>query len=280
MNWQQALGTYCQDNLTLSSSTLSMISSDVRDFFNFCPENLYAVNNQDFVEWRIFLEGKYKYNSVRRKLKSLAWFFDYLFEEGYIFDNPAIGITIPREAMSVRETISKDEYQQLMIASQNNLSNQVMISILYTGGLRLNELIKLKTNGIDWRRGVLLVYDDKIEKQRLVPITYDCLIRLKEYLQSIKNDSPFIFPSPAKKDCPISKTTVQMVLEGYKVKLVIKKQLSPQVFRYTYASNLHAAGFNIDEIAQLMGHVKISDTRRYIQCFEGSRDENFKKYFR
>jgi integrase/recombinase XerD len=280
MDWQQALETFCQDSLTLSSSTLINIRIDIRDFFNFCPKELGAVNPQDFVEWRNFLKGKYKYSYVQRKLEWLALFFEYLCEEGFMVNNPAVGIRIPQEDMSARETITKDEYQQLMSASQHDLSDQIMIAILYTGGLRLNELVKLKTNGIDWRRGVLLVYDDKIEKQRLAPITYDCLTRLKMYLQNRESDSIYIFPSSVKKGYPITTTTVNKVLYGYKDKLGIEKQLSPLIFRYTYASNLHAAGFDISEIAQFMGHVKISVTRRYIQCFESSRDENYKKYYR
>jgi len=268
MIWQQAIAAFQLDSINLSQSTIDKIYTDVRDFFVFCPKDVNDLVKEDVVDWHQFLVGKYKPNYVWRKLKNLKQFFGYLCYEEIRFDNPAIGEKIPWGDIISRKVITKNDYHLLMETSKPNLMHQAIISILYTGGLRPNELVKLNQRDIDWDKAVLSIYDDKKNKERKVAITYDCLTRIKWYLESRKSYSSLLFPSPFKEGYPIDPKSLWLLLNRYKNKLGISKQLSPIVFRYTYASNLHAAGFKTDEIAKLMGHDNLNTTRRYIQYFE------------
>ncbi len=278
MFWNEALEAFCLDSINLSSSTQERYKMDIRDFFGFCPKEVDKVSSNDVIEWHHYLKNKYKKGSVSLKMSRLRVFFKYLCEEHIRDDNPVSGIRIQTPDMEARATLTKDDYKVLMKATAPNIKRQVILSILYTGGLRPNELVKLKLDAIDWPRGVLLVSDDKKKKERLVPITYDCLTRLKRYLDTRDNDSQYVFPSSIKKGEPITISPVQRFIYNLKYKLEFNKPLSPQVFRYTYASNLWAAGFNLYEIGLFMGHDSIDMTKKYIECFDQSLEQNYRKY--
>lgn len=278
MDWMQALEAFCSDNIQLKHKTIINYKAGIRSFFEFCPKQIDQIKSTDVIAWFSYLKTRYTRNTVSGMIMSLRFFFNYLIEEDVVSVNPAAKIRIRfPDDMQANSPINKDEYKQLIDASKHNMQHQVMMAILYTGGLRRNELVKLKINDIDWNRGVLRVNDYKELKQREVIVTYDCLTRLRAYLQSRKNDSELIFPSSHKGGKPLTGQAINCQINIYKNKLGFK-QLSPRLFRYTYASNLWVAGFSLGEIAQLMGHESINVTQRYITCFEGHLKQIHTKY--
>lgn len=280
MDWTEALELFCRDSIKLSPNTLMNYKWHIRDFFLFCPKNPDQINDTDVVEWYNDLKSRYKLSYVDQKLLHLRIFYNYLNEENIVFANPANGMRMHIDhELRMKEPISKEEYKLLINATKHNIKHQVILAILYTGGLRLNELVKLKISDIEWDRAILLVNDDKKLKQREVLVTYDCLIRLRTYLETRNDDSVYIFPSPMKTGQPLSRIAVQKFINSYMKCLGFTKQLSPQVFRFTYASNLWAAGFDIDEIAKLMGHECIGITKKYIACFDTHLQQIHQTYY-
>lgn len=278
MDWQQGLEAFNKDNSKLCDDSINKYYYSVRDFFRYCPKDVEDVTAEDVKKWRDYLISKYKTNYSSKNIERLRGFFNYLYEEEILDNNPAKDFKIPRGGVIAKEIITKKEYRLLIEATQNKLEDQVMFAILYSSGVRVNELVKLKVTDINWKIGKILVNDDKTAKQHYVPLTYECLTRVKIYLNSRQFESDFIFTHSYHKGNPIKQVAIQRRMRIYKKKLGFNKQLSPYIFRYTFASNLYDAGFDIYEIADMMGHDDISITRSYIKSFKNRRKHEHDKY--
>lgn len=136
-----------------------------------------------------------------------------------------------------------------------------MLSLAYSCGLRVGELISLLLPDIDSKRHVVFIRNSKGKKDRIVPLSPKVLNLLKEYYQRYKPEK-FLFEGD-KRGTSYSNRSMQLVIKRAAEKANIKKPVTMHWLRHSYATHLHESGTDIRFIQELLGHSSTKTTEIY-----------------
>ena len=131
---------------------------------------------------------------------------------------------------------------------------------LYSSGLRVSEIVKVKISDLDTNKLVVLVRQGKGRKDRLSIFAKSMKSLLLEYLCQRKADSKFLFPG---RKGHIHVKTVQKVLEQASKKAKLNKKVTPHMLRHSFATHLLEQGTDIRYIQSLLGHRNLKTTEIY-----------------
>lgn len=207
------------------------------------------------------------------KLRPVKRLFEYLTENNQLLINPTEGFKetcrINRKILPV---LTVDEMQNLL--QQPNLSfrmqirDRAIMEVLYSSGIRSNELLNLTVHDVDFKSKVLYVRKGKGSKQRVVPLGKTARRYLREYLEKIR---PRYSKKNPKERILFLKNTGQSIqahnlrnaIRGYRDKAKIKKPVSPHTFRRTCATHLVQQGADVRYVQKLLGHRSLNTTQYY-----------------
>jgi len=162
---------------------------------------------------------------------------------------------------------------QIDLSTAEGTRNYAIIETLYSCGLRVSELTNLRFSDLFFDEGFIRV-QGKGSKQRLVPISETAILKINNYLlhrsrQTVKRGyEDVLFLSS--RGSAISRVTVFYYIRQYAEAAGIKKEISPHVFRHSFATHLLERGANIRVIQEMLGHEKITTTEIYTHI-----DRNF-----
>lgn len=145
-----------------------------------------------------------------------------------------------------------------------NLKHWAIIATLYCTGLRCNELRLLKVGDIDSQRMVIHVRVAKGGIPRDIGLSPHLLERLRIYWRWQK-PRDWLFPSKMRPDQPMERKTIRLACNNAGRRAGIKKQVSPHVYRHSYATHMLEAGADLRTIQVLLGHADIQTTARYLR---------------
>ena len=162
--------------------------------------------------------------------------------------------------------LNRSELKALFAAPQL-LKHRIVLTLIYSAGLRSQEVINLKIADIDFERKTIHIRQSKYKKDRIVPLA-DCMaIGLKKYI-SLEN--PFVFLFNGKEpDGRYSVKGLSWVMREALKKTSITKDVSLHSLRHSYATHLLEEGVNIITLKALLGHAEIATTMIYLhvaQC--------------
>jgi site-specific recombinase XerD len=157
--------------------------------------------------------------------------------------------------------LSRQEVQSLFDATKN-LKHKCMLMTIYSAGLRVSEVTKLKLTDIDSKNMQIFIREGKGKKDRYSLLSQANLEILREYWKKYK-PSEWLFEGQIK-GTHISVRTVQKVFDHAKDKAGIKKAISVHTLRHVFATHLLEAGTNLYHIKQLLGHTCIQTTCIYL----------------
>lgn len=145
----------------------------------------------------------------------------------------------------------------------DNAKHKMVLSLIYSTGLRLQEVVNIKLNHIDSKAMCIKVVSGKGKKDRYVALSDHILIALRKYYTQYK-PLDFLFNGP-KKGSQYSCRSVQHILEKTLQKVNLsQKGYSIHTLRHSYATHLLENGADLPAIKQLMGHCNISQTMQYV----------------
>jgi len=147
--------------------------------------------------------------------------------------------------------------------------------ILYAGGLRVSELVTLKTAAAG-RRDECLMIKGKGGRERLVPLTGAARQAIKDWLKVRENTVPkghskagaYLFPSRGKAGHLTRERFAQMLKELAVKAGLPPSQISPHVLRHAFATHLLANGADLRSVQTLLGHADISTTQIYTHVLD------------
>lgn len=145
-----------------------------------------------------------------------------------------------------------------------NLKHWAIIATFYATGLRCNELRLLKVVDIDSQRMVIHVREAKGGVPRDIGLSPVLLERLRIYWRWRKPHD-WLFPSKMRPDRPMERKTIRVACSNAGQRAGIKKQVSPHVYRHSYATHMLEAGADLRTIQVLLGHADIQTTARYLR---------------
>ena len=178
----------------------------------------------------------------------------------------AIALPSLKQDTKLPVILNRRELKQLFRAPAL-LKQRVVLALIYSAGLRGQEVINLKISDVDFERMTIHIRQSKYKKDRIVPLSPTMAIGLKKYL---KAENPYTWLFNGKQ--PGSQYSIRglsWVMRENLKKTNIAKKVNLHTLRHTYATHLLEEGLNIVTLKKLLGHAEISTTMIYLhvaQC--------------
>jgi len=234
-----------------SKQTLKVYSYWVARYFDFIMKNGHNLSNYSVRYY--FLSLNLSVNSSRLCYAAIRFFFTNILKRPFTTKE----IPIKKKEKKLPKVLSKQQIK-LLLDSTKNLKHKLIIKMLYCSGLRLQELINLKRNQIDFDNNTILVYQGKGKKDRLTIIAHNLKLDLLKYYSTYTFKTDYIFEG---RNGKYSKKSVQLILHNASKKLEFK--VHPHMLRHSFATHLLEQGINIRIIQSLLGHSNLNTTQIY-----------------
>ena len=214
-----------------------------------------------------------KATSANRRLTVLKRYFRWALRERRLTQDPTLKLQSARQALRVPKTMSEAQVDDLLRAPDESplgLRDSAMLELLYASGLRVTELVKLKTLHVSLNEGVLRIMG-KGSKERLVPFGDMARDSLTDYMQNARGallgakqtDDLFVTTSGPKAGTAMSRIMFWQLIKKYAVLSGITAPLSPHTLRHAFATHLLNHGADLRSVQVLLGHADISTTTIY-----------------
>jgi len=205
----------------------------------------------------LITEKKVSQSFINQAYSALKFFYEVSLERPWNTNR------IPRSKIRKKlpVVLSMQEVQSLL-ASVENLKHRAILTTIYSGGLRLGEVTKLRASDIDGERMTILVQQGKGNKDRYTVLGRKTLELLRLYYKTYR-PGEWLFPSkdPAQ---PLSGSSVQRVFKKALHRAGIKKKASVHTLRHSFATHLLESGTDLYHIQRLLGHTTAKTTSVYL----------------
>ncbi len=189
-------------------------------------------------------------NTIMLAAASLKFFYKEILKKD--FSN----VRMPKKDRTLPEVLTKEEVKML-IDSADNEKSRLIISLLYSGGLRVSELVNLKVNDINLNDKTGWVRRGKGNKDRIFMVSEQLCRDLQAYLSG--REHKYIFS----KEGPLTTRNIQKIIHGTKRRAGINKKVTPHTLRHSFATHLLEDGTDIRVIQSMLGHSSLSTTQIY-----------------
>ena len=210
-----------------------------------------------------------KATSANRRLTVLKRYFRWALRERSLTQDPTLKLQSARQALRVPKTMSEAQVDDLLRAPDESplgLRDSAMLELLYASGLRVSELVSLKTYHLGMNEGVLRIMG-KGNKERLVPFGQVARESINTYLTEGR---PAILGGQQTEDLfvtargsAMSRVMFWMLVKKYARVAGIHSPLSPHTLRHAFATHLLNHGADLRAVQLLLGHADISTTTIY-----------------
>lgn len=207
--------------------------------------------------------------SINRKISALRTFFKYLQEIKVVKTNKVIYINMPKFEKELPDVINRDELQKLRNVIDTSkilgLRDRLIIELLYSSGLRSVELINLSEYMVDIEEREIRVIG-KGGKERFTFFSETAKKWLIKYIaekqKQYKNYTPdaIIVNSKGRK---LTTRSLRRLISGHAKNAGIEKEITPHVFRHSFAVELLNKGVDMEYLQELLGHSSLSTTQMY-----------------
>jgi integrase/recombinase XerD len=186
----------------------------------------------------------------------------FLYEDVLRKPRPIREIPRPKRARHLPTVLSRQEVERLLKAAKVP-STRALIMVLYSSGLRVGEVVRLRPEDIDRDRGLLHVRSGKGKKDRYTLLSRRATEALEKHLLfRAAEESPWLFPGDREGE-HLATRTVQKVVAAARVRARIAKRVTPHTLRHSFATHLLEAGTDLRYIQELLGHASSRTTEVY-----------------
>lgn len=253
----------------LSQNTIDAYRRDLETFIEFCLAK-FSVDEKNISRLivnaylRDLHENHYNPTSISRKIASLRGYYRWLSANEKISSNPIDTIEMPKLPQRLPKVISVEDIKK-MLAEDLNPLERVELELLYGSGLRVSELVDLKTNSFDLSQKYL-VARGKGSKERIVPFNNVSANAIEDYLKIrdfilkkfrldtknflVNNQGRFV-------------TRQDIYNFIHKLGEKFHKNISPHTMRHSFATHLLENGADLRVVQELLGHSDVSTTQLY-----------------
>lgn len=272
---------FCTNQRRLDEKTLRAYANDLLQFKAFCQEESIMVPRKTLESYVIGLHQRYKQKTVKRKIASLKAFYNYLEMEEKIEANPLRRIRMDfREEKVLPRTIPAVQVERLlkfMYSLQNDKDltpwqrknverDLAVVELLFATGLRISELCHLRPDRVDLDQGILCIRG-KGSKERYIQIANTAVLRqVKKYhahwRKEIQAEQFFFLNRYGKR---YSEQSARKMIKKYARQAGICLNITPHMFRHTFATLLLEEDVDIRYIQKMLGHSSILTTQIYTE---------------
>ena len=259
----------------VSQNTLKSYKNDLNQFFEFYKnyakvDNLKEVDKRAIRSWVIELSLKNLSNrTINRKIASLKSFFKFLIQRKIIIINPTNNIPALKTNQPLPHFIKEKDIKYLFdnITFKNDFNGNrdlLILELLYGTGIRISELINLKTKDLDNHKEEIKVLG-KRGKERIIPLNNSAFAQTIKYEKfkeklNYKNKEYLLCTEKGKKIYPM---LISRVVKNNLSSLINSEKYNPHLLRHTFATHILNKGADLNSIKELLGHESLAATQVY-----------------
>ncbi|MDY0016146.1 MAG: tyrosine recombinase XerC [Bacteroidales bacterium] len=290
MDWIQTFLSYITTEKRFSKHTIKAYQTDLMQYTTFVEnelslESIKEVTFQGIRSWIFYLlENGDSPRSVNRKISTLKTFYKFLLRNGHIKSNPIDKIISPKQSKRLPSFVDEGEMATMFTKIDfpdtfEGIRDRTILETFYALGLRLNELINLSYQDIDfYNRNVKVL--GKRNKERIIPFGPHLENCLKQYLKVFENNFGILQQNMpifvTKKGEKVYSMLIYRVVHKYIEMVSSIEQKSPHVIRHTFATHLLNQGADLNAIKELLGHSSLAATQVYTHTSIGKLKEIYK----
>lgn len=241
-----------------SQKTIKSYMSHARLFLEYCGKNAEQLLKEDINCYLLYLlEQKGNAHSfVSQAVSSIK----FLFEKVLMEDDLTLDIVRPKKEKKLPEVLSQNEVRHIL-DNVKNLKHKAILFLIYSSGLRVGEVVRLRLKDIDSDRMLIHVVQGKGRKDRYTVLSEVALKVLREYVREYKPAEWLFQGEQAGRH--ITERTVQRAFENAKENAGIQKKVSVHSLRHSFATHLLEGGIDLRYIQELLGHQSSKTTEIY-----------------
>lgn len=260
----------------LSAQTSASYNTDISRFISFMGQkgiddfaNITSADLQSF--FKMLSELGLEKNSTSRYHSSLKGFFNYLMKNEYLEKNPFDKIPAPKGSRKLPMVLSVEEMKNVLDCvtpvDKFELRNRSILETMYACGLRVSELINLKTSDLFFEDEVIRV-TGKGDKQRIIPIGQEAIQWMQKYLLEsrpllIKKAKPTNTVFLNARGTKLSRMAIWKIVSKYISVAGVRGAVHPHTFRHSFATHLLEGGADLRAVQEMLGHSNIVTTQIY-----------------
>lgn len=265
--------TYLQHEKRYSPHTIMAYQNDLLQFQAFLSNNtsLEKVMRDDVRAWVVALvNDNVGAKTISRKISTLKSFYKYLLRNKWIEVVPTIDIAIPKQKKELPHYIPVDEMNRLLNdivfpSGMEGVRDHLIISLLYTTGIRSAELLGLTINNVRFNDSSIKVLG-KRNKERIIPLTLEVIKEFKAYMQlrnklTESNSHSYVFVTS--KGQKIYYNLLYKIVNKYLSLVSKQSKTSPHVIRHSFATHMLNNGADLNGIKTILGHASLAATQIY-----------------
>ena len=280
---------YCEYRKELDRKTLKAYRIDLRQYFEYiCVDE---PDKEKIEEYVTHLHKSYKQKTVKRKIASIKAFYNYLEETEIIAASPFRKIKVKfKETVTLPRIIPREEIEKLLnhmyqCLNENDkasrkfmLRDVAVIEVFFATGARVYEISNIRDDSINLNTGLIRLMG-KGGKERYVQISNTSILEvLKKYYdeneQSIKKSGYFFVNN---RESRYTEQSIRLMLKKYTKQAGIERNITPHMFRHSFATYLIEEGVDVSCVQQILGHSSIKTTQIYIHIAAKKQAEILKE---
>lgn len=280
--------SYLEKKRKLSENTLLSYKHDLYDYLEYLTSNkltITGVRKGAVTSYFSLMqrEGK-SVQTIARAMASIRGMYKYLNVIERMKRNPTDGIAAPKSERKLPEILTIREVERLLSQPSGDdfksVRDKAMLELLYATGIKVSELLKVEINDVNLAVGILHLKNG--DKERIVPIYPAAVKSLENYILNaregiIDSESQEILFTNLNGQ-PMSRQGFWKIIKFYAEKAGIRKDITPQTLRHSFATHLLENGAKLQDIKEMLGHSDISSTQVYAQFVKNKYASKYAKF--
>lgn len=260
-------------NNNYSQNTIKTYSSIIHKFTTYLKNQIAIYNEKEFIKY--FNSYILYLKQVKNVSQNYIYLVTVVVKKFLEFNNIHFldSITTPKRIKSPPNFLTQKEVKQLLDSitwDENSdsdfriitkLRDKLIVTLLYSSGLRVSELINLTVDNVNFEGKQLSIVGKN--NSRVILLDESTKQLIQKYLEKRTQKSNYLVVN--KSGNPLTPRYVQLMIKKYGNESGIEKKITPHILRHSYATHLFEQGVNIKIIQQLLGHSNLSTTQIYSQ---------------
>lgn len=263
---------YINNEKRLSMNSIEAYKRDIVQFGDYLKDlKIYSIsdiNKTTIITYMLYLQKSGRSTStISRSLASIRCLFQYLLNNSLVKEDPTLNLKSPKTEKRLPNILTTEEIQGFLeqpnIDEAKGCRDKAMLELLYSTGLRVSEILSLNIGDLDFELGFVKL--NMGDDTRAIPINRNIQEYLKVYLKRYRTsnelDDPLFINYIGGR---LTRQGFWKIIKAYAKGASIKKTITPQVFRNSFAVHLIKKGTHIKEVQEILGHSDLSTTQVYL----------------
>ena len=266
--------TYIHNTKGSSNNTEMSYRRDLRKMNDYFAKknirDLSAISESDLSDYVKHLEKqKYSAATVSRNIASVKALCHFLVLKKKMAVDVSTGLKAPKIEKKLPTIMSNAEVNKLLMqpsgSSMKEIRDKAMLELLYATGIRVSELISLRTSDVNMQMSCIVCRD--LHKERMIPFGHKAKKALSKYLSEVRDNmvnekqSEILFVNCSGE--PMSRQGFWKLIKFYTNKAGITDDITPHTLRHSFAAHLVENGADLKSVQEMLGHSDISTTQIY-----------------